>query len=203
MPLGFAPTLQRAPDDGARTRPETTAAEGGLPQPARAAAVGAVLTAMTLVVLDAGMMTLALPTIAAAFGAPPALAVLVVTGYQTALLVALLPCAALGERFGYRRVFALGAGLFLVASGLGALAPSLPWLVAARTLQGLGGAAVMALGVPLLRFSVPSHRLGAAIGYVAAVRQPAAECLSRAAATSASTARLARLTSSALTASAV
>jgi DHA2 family multidrug resistance protein-like MFS transporter len=120
---------------------------------------------MTLVVLDAGMMNLALPGIAAAFRAPPALAVLVVTVYQTALLAALLPCAALGERLGYRRIFASGVGLFVIASGLCALAPSLPWLVAARALQGLGGAAVMALGVPLLRFSVSPHRLGAAIGW--------------------------------------
>ncbi|WP_339784549.1 MFS transporter [uncultured Brevundimonas sp.] len=121
--------------------------------------------AMTLVVLDAGMTNLALPTIASALGVSPAATVLVVTAYQTALLVALLPAAALGERLGYRRVFASGAWLFIGASVLSACAPTLPWLVAARALQGLGGAAILALGVPLLRFSVPPHRLGAAIGW--------------------------------------
>ena len=120
---------------------------------------------MTLVVLDAGMTNLALPTIASALGVSPAAAVLVVTAYQTALLVALLPAAALGERLGYRRVFASGVWLFIGASVLSACAPSLTWLVAARALQGLGGAAILALGVPLLRFSVPPHRLGAAIGW--------------------------------------
>lgn len=155
-----------APAATAMPGERTAAIAGGAPpHPGRALAVGAVLTAMTLVVLDAGMTNLALPTIASALGVSPAAAVLVVTAYQTALLVALLPTAALGERLGYRRVFASGVWLFVVASVLSACAPSLPWLVAARALQGLGGAAILALGVPLLRFSVPPQRLGAAIGW--------------------------------------
>jgi DHA2 family multidrug resistance protein-like MFS transporter len=120
---------------------------------------------MTLVVLDAGMTNLALPTIARALRVSPAAAVLVVTAYQTALLVALLPAAALGERLGCRRVFVAGVWLFILASVLCAFSPSLHWLVAARALQGLGGASILALGVPLLRFSVPPQRLGAAIGW--------------------------------------
>ena len=77
----------------------------------------------------------------------------------------LLPCAALGESLGYRRVFTMGVALFTAASALCALAPSLPWLVAARFLQGLGGAAIMALGIALLRLVVPQRELGAAIGW--------------------------------------
>lgn len=127
--------------------------------------VAAVLTAMALVVLDAGVVNVALPAIGQALNASPASAVLVVTAYQTGLVVALLPCGALGERLGCRRVFSWGVALFMAASALCALSPSLPWLVAARFLQGLGGAAVMALGVALLRFSVPQARLGAAIGW--------------------------------------
>lgn len=160
MPLDPAPAATAAPGK----RPAATT-EGPLANPRRGLAVAAVLTAMTLVVLDAGMTNLALPTIAGALGLSPAVAVLVVTAYQTALLVALLPAAALGERLGYRRVFASGVWLFIGASVLSACAPSLPWLVAARALQGLGGAAILALGVPLLRFSVPPERLGAAIGW--------------------------------------
>lgn len=145
--------------------------ERDLPTAARTAGsspivpVVAVLMAMGMVVLDAGMTNVALPTIAADLGVSPALAVLVVTAYQTALLAALLPCAALGERLGYRRVFATGAALFAGASLLAAVATSAPWLVTARAVQGLGGAAIMALGVPLLRFVVPAQRLGAAIGW--------------------------------------
>ena len=141
------------------------AVAGGLPQPRRGIAIAAVLTAMSLVVLDAGMANVALPTMARALQASPAAAVLIVTAYQLALVMALLPCAALGERFGYRAAFIGGVALFTAASVLCALAPSLPWLVAARFIQGLGGAAVMALGVALLRFSVPDRQLGAAIGW--------------------------------------
>jgi DHA2 family multidrug resistance protein-like MFS transporter len=77
----------------------------------------------------------------------------------------LLPAAAVGERLGYRRVFTAGIALFTVASVLCALAPSLPWLIAARCLQGLGSAAVMPLGLALLRFTYPRRLLGQAIAW--------------------------------------
>lgn len=128
-------------------------------------AIAAVLAATTLVVLDVAIVNLALPTIAHALRVSPAMSILVMTAYQLALVMALLPCAALGESLGFRRVFTAGVALFTAASVLCAVAPSLPWLVAARFLQGLGGAAVMALGVALLRQVVPPNRLGAAIGW--------------------------------------
>ena len=137
----------------------------GLPLPRRRWAVAAVLSAMTLVVLDAGMANVALPTLARELKTSPAATVLVITAYQLALVMALLPCAALGERLGHRRVFAGGVALFTTASALCALSPSLPWLAVARFIQGLGGSAVMALGVALLRFSVERDQLGAAIGW--------------------------------------
>ncbi|HRD26753.1 MAG TPA: MFS transporter [Caulobacter sp.] len=140
-------------------------ADGGLAWPRRAVATAAVLTSMALVVLDASVANIALPTIARSLRVAPPTAVLVMTAYQTALVIALLPCGALGERYGYRRMFTWGVTIFTLASALCALAPSLPWLVAARFLQGLGGAGVMALGVALLRFSVPRGRLGSAIGW--------------------------------------
>lgn len=137
----------------------------GLDQPRRAVAIGAVLTAMAIVVMDAGLSNVALPTLAASLHVSPSKAILVVTAYQVAVVMALLPCAALGERFGLRRVFAVGVALFTAASLASALSPSMPWLIAARFAQGLGGAAILALGVALLRFSVSDTRLGAAIGW--------------------------------------
>ncbi|MFZ3008160.1 MAG: MFS transporter, partial [Phenylobacterium sp.] len=119
---------------------------GGLPTARGRIAIAAVLGAMTLVVLDAGIANVALPSLARALRATPAEAVSIVTAYQTALVMALLPCAALGERFGNRRVFLGGVALFTAASVLCALSPTLPWLLAARFVQGLGAAAVMALG---------------------------------------------------------
>lgn len=159
-------TPETAVADAARTDAlEPDRSSGGLAQPRRALAIAAVLAAMTLVVLDAGMVNVALPTLARSLGVAPAHAVLVITAYQTALVMALLPCAALGERFGNRRVFQGGVAVFIAGAVLCALSPSLPWLVAARFLQGLGGAAVMALGVALLRASVAPSRLGAAVGW--------------------------------------
>lgn len=131
----------------------------------RAVAIGAVLSAMALVVLDAGMVNVALPFLARSLGSTPGHSILVVIAYQTALVMALLPCAAIGERFGERRVFICGVALFTLASLLCAIAPDLPWLVTARFIQGLGGAAVMALGMSLMRQTVASARLGATIGW--------------------------------------
>ncbi len=147
------------------TAPPTPAPAGGLGQPQRGLAIAAVLSAMSLVVLDAGMANVALPTLARVLNARPAATVLVITAYQLALVMMLFPCAALGERYGNRRVFQAGVGVFVLGSILCALAPTLPLLVVARFLQGLGGAAVMALGVALLRFSVPQDQLGAAVGW--------------------------------------
>jgi DHA2 family multidrug resistance protein-like MFS transporter len=137
----------------------------GLPPRHKGVAVAAVLAAMVLVVLDAAIANVALPTLARDLHATAATSIWVVTSYQLALVMALLPCAALGESIGFRRVFTAGVAMFTVASVVCALAPSLPWLLIGRFLQGLGGAAVMALGVAFFRFLVPHKKLGTAIGW--------------------------------------
>ena len=155
-------------DDGGkavRSPPQTDDASSGLQGPQRNAAIAAVLAAMVLAVLDAAIANVALPSMARSLQVTPGMSVWIITAYQTALVMGLLPCAALGESQGYRRVFTMGVALFTAASALCALSPSLPWLVAARFLQGLGGAAIMALGIALLRLIVPQRQLGAAIGW--------------------------------------
>lgn len=131
----------------------------------RATAIACVLGALALVVLDAAMANVALPAIARSLDVTPAASVSVVTAYQMALVMALFPSAALGESLGYRRVYTAGIALFVGASAGCAVAPSLAFLVAARFVQGLGSAAVMSLGVALLRSVVPEWQLGAAIGW--------------------------------------
>jgi DHA2 family multidrug resistance protein-like MFS transporter len=142
-----------------------TADTDGLPVPRRYAAMFAVLTAIVLVVLDAAIANVALPTISQSLGVHPGASIWVVTGYQLAIVMFLLPAGAAGERFGYRRVFMAGVVLFTLASAACAMAPSLTWLVAARFIQGVGSAAVMALGVGIIRFIYPRRLLGAAIGW--------------------------------------
>ena len=146
-------------------RLQTDPASEVLREPQRTVAIAAVLAAMVLAVLDAAIANVALPTIAQSLQVTPDKSVWIMTAYQTALVMGLLPCAALGESLGYRRVFVAGVALFTAASVLCALSPSLPWLVAARLLQGLGAAAVMALGIALLRLVVPQNQLGAAIAW--------------------------------------
>lgn len=152
-----------------RASPGAVIIQDGLPAPRRHYATIAIMASMVLVVLDGAVANVALPTIAVALHVSPASSIWVVTGYQMALVMALLPCAALGESLGLRRVFTGGVLVFTVASVLCALSPSLPWLVAARFIQGLGGAAVMALGIALMRFTYPHRLLGAVIGWNATV----------------------------------
>lgn len=141
------------------------ASADGLPQPRRSVAIGVVLAAMAMVVTDGGLSNIGLPTIAHALSIAPAQAILIVTAYQAALAMALLPCAALGERLGFRNVFAGGVFTFTVASLACALSPTLPLLLAARFVQGLGGGAILALGVALLRFSVSDQRFPAVVSW--------------------------------------
>ena len=72
--------------------------------------------------------------------------------------------AALGDRFGRKRMFLAGLAVFTFGSAAAALAPSIDWLVAARALQGVGGAVVMPLTLTILSGAVPPARRGLAIG---------------------------------------
>ena len=92
-----------------------------------------------------------------------------VNAYTLTFAVFLLTGAALGDRFGRRRMFALGIGLFTFASAAAALAPSMDALITARALQGIGGALVMPLTLTILSDAFPSHRRGAALGLWSAV----------------------------------
>lgn len=129
------------------------------------ASIAAVMAAMALVVLDAGLINVALPVMAASLRVTPAQAILTVGAYQTALVIGLLPSAHVAEKFGYKKMFLAGVSLFSAASILCGFAPTLGILVAARMLQGLGGAAIMTLGIALLRVALGSDQIGRAIGW--------------------------------------
>jgi len=144
-------------------------AADGLPMPRRRHATIAVLTTVLIVVLDQAIANVALPTMAATLNATPANTVWVVTAYQLALVMGILPCAAVGESLGHNRVYIGGLVLFTLASVACALSPSLGWLIAARFLQGLAAAPMMSLGIALLRFSWPHQRMGQVIGWMALV----------------------------------
>ena len=155
------PSPSRSFDDGLPAQPF----DDGLPAQRRYWAVAVLLLSLVLVVLDGAIANIALPSIAASFRADPGDTVWVVSSYQLAVLVVLLPCGALGEMFGPRRVFLAGVVVFTAASSACAFAGSLPVLVVARFAQGLGGGAIMALVAMNLRFAVPQRMLGTIIGF--------------------------------------
>ncbi|QHE88882.1 MFS transporter [Hydrogenophaga sp. BPS33] len=122
-----------------------------------------VVLGIAISVIDSSILNLALPDIARELQATPTHAIWVVNAYQIASLVMLLPLAALGDRLGYRRVYLVGMALFALSSIAAMLANSLPMLIAARALQGLGAAGVMSVNTALMRLIYPSHRLGRGI----------------------------------------
>jgi DHA2 family multidrug resistance protein-like MFS transporter len=117
--------------------------------------------------LDAAIANIALPTIAHELKASDAATVWVVNIYTLATTVCLLPAAALGESIGLKRVYAFGLTLFTVASLACALSPTLPVLVAARLLQGIGAACTAALGGAMVRTIYPRAMLGRAFATTA------------------------------------
>ena len=87
-----------------------------------------------------------------------------INAYTLSFAGFLMAGAAIGDRFGRRRVFALGLAVFTAASAGCALAPGIGWLIAARTVQGLGGAFVMPLAMSLLSEAFDAERRAKALG---------------------------------------
>lgn len=132
-------------------------------------ALVAILLSVAMATLDTAIANTALPTIAASLAVSEAQVIWVVNAYQLAMVAVLLPFAAAGEGLGHRRVFAAGTVLFTAASLACGLAGSLATLVAARILQGLGGAAIMSVNMTLIRCVFPAARLGRGAGMNALV----------------------------------
>src|SRR4051812_38290846 len=120
--------------------------------------------ALFMVTLDNLVVTTALPVIRTDLHAGLSGLEWTVNAYTLTFAVLLLTGAALGDHFGRRRVFALGLGIFTLASAAAALAPTIGALDAARAVQGLGGAIVMPLTLTILSAGVPENRRGVFLG---------------------------------------
>ena len=141
-----------------------TSLHDGLPPGRRIWAVLTTMIGVGMASLDTSIANTALPSIAADVHATPAGSIWVVNAYQLALVATLLPFGALGEIFGYRRVYAVGLAVFTAASLVCALSWSLPTLTAARVLQGLGASGMMSVNTALVRFIFPKAMLGRGLG---------------------------------------
>ncbi|HEY2715642.1 MAG TPA: DHA2 family efflux MFS transporter permease subunit [Solirubrobacterales bacterium] len=119
--------------------------------------------------LDTLVVTTALSTIRRDLGASVEQLEWTVNAYNLSFAVLLMTAAALGDRFGRRRLFALGIGLFVLASAACALAPSIGALIAARAVQGAGAATVTTLALALVGSAFPPQTRGSALGIFFAV----------------------------------
>ena len=142
--------------DGLRTRSDRTMRTSW--------ALAALSLSMLLSSLGAGIANVALPAISQAFDAPFGQIQWVVSGYLLAMTAAVVGAGRLGDRLGRRRLLLVGVTLFSVASLLCAVAPTLPLLVAARALQGIGAAFMTALAMALVGDTVAGARTGSALG---------------------------------------
>jgi MFS transporter, DHA2 family, multidrug resistance protein len=141
----------------------------GLPLGQRRVAYVALAIATAMSVLDGSIANTALPTIARDLHASPVQSIWVVNGFQLAVTASLFTFAALGQIRGGARVYRYGVILFVAGSLFCALSRSMPLLIAARAIQGLGASAIMAITPALLREIFPREQIGRALGINALV----------------------------------
>ncbi|PBJ02135.1 MFS transporter [Pseudomonas sp. ACN5] len=119
---------------------------------------------MLLSSLGTSIANVGLPTLAAAFSASFQQVQWVVLAYLLAITALIVSAGRLGDIVGRRRLLLIGMGVFTVASVLCAVSSGLGWLIAARALQGIGAAIMMALTLALVSEAVPKAKLGSAMG---------------------------------------
>ncbi|QJU58180.1 MFS transporter [Sphingomonas sp. AP4-R1] len=141
----------------------------GLPVPRLWFASAAMWIAIALMAIDTTIANVALPVIARELGTTASASVWIVNAYQIAITMALFPCAALGERMGYRLVYQVGLIVFLVGSLGCALSGGLWSLTVARCVQGIGAGGVMAVNGAIVRFTFSKASMGRGIGHNALV----------------------------------
>jgi EmrB/QacA subfamily drug resistance transporter len=126
--------------------------------------LGLTSTAYFMVALDATVVATALSRMQASLHVGLASLQWTLNSYGIAFAAGIITAAALGDRFGRRLIFTIGLALFTVASAACALAPNASDLIAARTLQGLGGAIVLPLSLTILTTAFPAERRGTIVG---------------------------------------
>ena len=136
-----------------------------MPQTRTSIPILVALAAATLTAsLGISVASVLLPTLTRSFSATVSDVQWVVLAYLMPVTITIVSAGRLGDLFGLRRVLMSGLVVFIAASVLSAMAPSLGLLIAGRALQGLGGAILIALPMSIARDLVPTERLGTAMG---------------------------------------
>lgn len=152
----------RQPCDEAQAR----AARRSLPCPQRAKpwVLATAILGSSLAFIEGSVVNLALPAVQSDFGTGAAGIQWVSNAYLLMLVAFMLIGGSLGDRYGLRRVFIIGTTVFGLGALAGAFAPSLPFLIAARSLQGVGGALLVPTSLALIGSHFDDAERGRAIG---------------------------------------
>ena len=158
----FGPVAPAAPAGAA----EKAAAKGadGLPMPRRIWAIAAISFGTALFVVDGAIANVALPTIAKDLGVSSGSITNVVTVYQLAMVMVLLPFASIGDRIGHRRLYQIGQLIFCVSSAAVLLVHSFGLLMLVRVLQAVGAGVALSVSAAMLRQIYPAKSLGSGLG---------------------------------------
>ncbi|MFI7504443.1 DHA2 family efflux MFS transporter permease subunit [Streptomyces sp. NPDC049687] len=145
----------------------TNASEAGR-DPRRWWALGALVASMLTLGFDMTILNVALPTMAGQLDATTGEQQWMADSYVVVFAALMLPAGLLGDRFGRRRMLITGLAIFLVGSGMGALAEDVNWVIAARALMGVGGALVTPLALSVLPSLFRPEERTKAVGIVSA-----------------------------------
>jgi len=160
--MALSPPVRTAP--GSTAGKQVTAGPAPGRQARRGWALGLTSAAYFMVVLDALVVITALPRMQLDLHVGLPALQWTVNSYGIAFAAGIITAAALGDRLGRRRVFTAGVALFTLASAACALAPTVSVLIAARAVQGAGGAAVLPLSLTILTTAYPAERRGTIVG---------------------------------------
>jgi EmrB/QacA subfamily drug resistance transporter len=169
-----ASTVRHLPEQrhiGRRRRPETEETMNKqilestrAPRSSLAWILSLTSTAYFMVVLDSVVVITALAQMQADLHVGLSSLQWTVNAYGVAFAAGIITAVALGDRFGRRRLFNAGLALFTLASAVCAVAPNAPELIAARAVQGLGGAVVLPLSLTILTTAFPPQKRGMIVG---------------------------------------
>jgi EmrB/QacA subfamily drug resistance transporter len=132
------------------------------------ATLAATILGSSLAFIDGSVVNVALPALAHDLHVGPSTVAWAINAYLLPLGALILLGGGLGDHFGRRRLFLLGLGIFTIASVVCGIAPSLPWFLAARALQGAGAALLMPNSLAILGTAFVGEARGRAIGLWAA-----------------------------------
>jgi EmrB/QacA subfamily drug resistance transporter len=136
--------------------------------------LGAVSIGMFMGLLDVTIVNIAMPAIITDLHTTVTHASWVLNAYSLVLAVCFLSMGRIADRYGLKRVFMFGLVTFTLASMLCGFAPTIDWLIAFRALQGIGGAALLTISLPIVLGAFPRRQQGMAVGLWGALGTAAA-----------------------------